>query len=337
MYLHPVELKLRHAFTTTHETRQSVWSLIVQLTQDGHAGLGEAVAIRYYGLKIEDMQARLRAIQPWLEAYPLNSPEQFWEDLQMLADAPFLRCALDVAAHDLYGKLHGHKVYERQGLSPKGMPLSNFTIGIAGPEEMLAKMQEQPWPVYKIKLDAEHGLDTVRFLRKHTDATFRIDANTGWTAAQALEYAPQLKELGVEMIEQPLPVDDWEGMAALFPACPLPLIADESCQTEEDVERCHGYFHGINIKLMKCGGLTPAYRMAKRARELGMQVMAGCMTESSVGISAIAQLLSLLDYVDMDGAMLLANDPAEGVWLQDGRAQFPGRPGTGAQLKSERI
>jgi L-alanine-DL-glutamate epimerase-like enolase superfamily enzyme len=162
---------------------------------------------------------------------------------------------------------------------------------------------------------------------------FRIDANTAWTAEQTIVYAPRLKELGVEFIEQPLKADDWEGMKRVFAESVLPVIADESCHGEADVARCYGFFHGVNIKLMKCGGLTPARRMAEHARSLGLKVMVGCMTESSVGISAIAQLLPLLDYVDMDGALLLKEDPAVGVEVRPDVIVFPNRNGTGAALR----
>ena len=172
----------------------------------------------------------------------------------------------------------------------------------------------------------------MRELRRHTGAIFRIDANTAWTAGQTIAFAPELKALGVEFLEQPLKADDWEGMRRVFAECALPVIADESCLTEEDVPRCAGVFHGINIKLTKAGGLTPARRMIARARELGLRVMAGCMTESTVGISAIGQLLPLLDYVDMDGALLIARDIASGVRLERGRAIFPDENGNGVRL-----
>jgi L-alanine-DL-glutamate epimerase-like enolase superfamily enzyme len=198
---------------------------------------------------------------------------------------------------------------------------------------MVQKLNEMPgWPVYKIKLGTPDDLAIVHELRRHTDATFRVDANCGWTADQTIELAPALKELGVEFVEQPLPRDDVEGARRAFERSALPLIADESCITEEDVDQCAGCFHGINIKLVKCGGLAAARRMVSRARELGLQVMAGCMTESTVGISALAQLLPLLDYVDMDGAVLLARDIATGVRLERGKCIYPDENGTGVQL-----
>jgi L-alanine-DL-glutamate epimerase-like enolase superfamily enzyme len=186
--------------------------------------------------------------------------------------------------------------------------------------------------VYKIKLGTADDLGLLRELRRHTDATFRVDANCGWSAEQTIELAAAMKDLGVEFIEQPLPADDLAGGRRAFERSALPLIADESCLTEDDVDRCAECFHGINIKLVKCGGLAAARRMITRARELGLKVMAGCMTESTVGISALAQLLPLLDYIDMDGAALLARDIATGVRLIRGKCIYPDENGTGVQL-----
>jgi L-alanine-DL-glutamate epimerase-like enolase superfamily enzyme len=182
-------------------------------------------------------------------------------------------------------------------------------------------------------LGTPHDLEIVRELRKHTDAIFRVDANCAWTADEAIRNSPALKELGVEFIEQPLPPDRWDDMKRVYRESALPVIADESCQVEPDVERCLGHFHGINVKLVKCGGLTPARRMIQRAGQLGLKTMVGCMTESTVGISAIGQLLPLLDYVDMDGALLLARDIATGVRIERGRIHFPEENGCGVRLR----
>ena len=195
-------------------------------------------------------------------------------------------------------------------------------------------MKEKPWPVYKIKVGVENDIEMVTELRKHTDAVFRVDANAGWTLEQALQKIPVLKDLGVELVEQPLAKEDWDGMKILFERSPLPLLADESCVVEQDVEKCHGHFHGINIKLTKCSGITPARRMITRAKELGLTVMIGCMNESSVGTAAIAQLAPMLDYVDMDGPLLLAEDIAEGVKFDFGTILFNDLPGLGIKVQS---
>jgi L-alanine-DL-glutamate epimerase-like enolase superfamily enzyme len=333
LFIHAHDLQLRHTFRIAHGARDMQPTMIVALRDGELQGLGEATATKYYGLSVGQMVVTLERLRRQIEGTQMESPEQYWEALSpWLKDHPFEQCALDVAAHDLFGQRKGLPLYKIWGLSADRLPMTNYTIGIGPVEEMIARITETPWPLYKIKLGTDHDMEILRELRKHTHATFRIDANTAWTADQVLKYAPELIDLGVEFIEQPLPPDDWKGQQRLFEHCPLPIIADESCQKEEDVEKCQGYFHGINIKLMKCGGLTPARRMIANARSLGMKVMVGCMTESTVGISAIAHLLPMLDYVDMDGPLLLKEDIAKGVCIHDGKVHFPGRPGTGAEL-----
>jgi L-alanine-DL-glutamate epimerase-like enolase superfamily enzyme len=280
------------------------------------------------------MARALDALRSQIEAAEIDDPTAFWQQLQpALRDNPFAHCALDQAAHDLWGKLRGEPVWKLWGLALDSAPASDYTIGIDSIDVMVAKLNEFPdWPIYKIKLGTDRDLEIVRQLRRHTKATFRVDANCGWTAEQTIANAPELKALGVEFIEQPLPADRWAEMERVRAESALPIVADESCIVESDVARCAGKFHGINIKLVKCGGLTPARRMIAQARELGLSVMVGCMTESTVGISAIAQLLPLLDYVDMDGAVLLARDIARGVTLDRGVCRYSDRPGTGVEL-----
>ncbi len=236
--------------------------------------------------------------------------------------------------HDLFARMAGKKLYEVFGGSTYPLPLTNFTIGLDDVPTMLEKMQQTPWPIYKIKLGTPHDIEIVRALRKHTDAIFRVDANGAWTADQTVERASELKSLGVEWIEQPLPANDQEGMKKVFRHSALPVFADESCCIESDVERCRGPVsrHQHQTDEMRRPH-PPHLRMIRKARTLDMQVMVGCMTESSVGISAIAQLLPLIDYVDMDGALLLENDPATGVTIDAGKIHFSGEPGTGARLR----
>jgi len=193
-------------------------------------------------------------------------------------------------------------------------------------------MKDLPWPIYKIKLGTKNDLQIVKELRKHSNSIFRIDANCGWTVSETIKNSIELKKLGVEFIEQPLAIEDWKGSKFLLNNSHLPIIADESCVIESDIEKCFDHFHGVNIKLMKCGGLTPAKRMLKKAKLLGLTTMVGCMTESSVGISAIAHLAPILDYIDMDGALLLKNDIATGVTLENGTIVFSELTGTGVLI-----
>ncbi len=335
LVLRKISLPLRHPFTIAHGTSLVQENLVVELREGNVSGYGEGASSHAYkAFTAESMQADLESARAAIERERLDDPSALWDRLlPALGHNRFALCALDEAAHDLWGKQQAQPVWKLWGLALRNLPLSNYTIGIDTIEIMLRKMREfDGWPIYKIKLGTPNDLAIVRELRRHTDATFRVDANCAWTAEQTLALAPELEKLGVEFIEQPLPRDGWEGMREVFRRCPLPVMADESCLVEEDVPRCAGHFHGINIKLTKAGGLTPARRMIRRARELGLKVMVGCMTESSVGISAIAQLLPLLDYVDMDGATLISRDVATGVKVEKGRAIYPEVNGNGVKL-----
>ena len=227
-------------------------------------------------------------------------------------------------------------VYELWGLQAEKLPPSNYTIGIDEVDVMVDKLREFPgWPVYKIKLGTRNDLEIVRQLRRHTAAVFRVDANCGWDVQETIDNSRVLKDLNVEFIEQPLSAERLGDMPRVYAESALPLVADESCIVESDVPKCQGRFHGVNIKLVKCGGLTPARRMIASAREMGMKVMVGCMTESTVGISAIAQLLPLLDFVDMDGAALLAEDIASGATVERGICRYADENGCGVRLIAE--
>lgn len=327
------DLALKHTFTIAHQSRDIQDTVIVKLEDKGFYGLGETTTNPFYGMTQENICMSLEASRRVVETEPWETPEQLWEICkEIFVDNPFAQCALDMAAWDLYTKKRGKKLYEYLNLNPKAIPLTNFTIGIDSVDKMIAKMKEVDWPLYKIKLGTDHDLEIIRELRKHTDAPFRIDANCAWTAEQAIEYAVELKKLNVEFMEQPLGKDDLVGMKEVFKYSKLPVIADESCIVESDVKKCHGLFHGINVKLVKAGGITPGLRMIKEAKKLGMKTMVGCMTESSVGITAIAHIAPLLDYVDMDGAMLLKKDIARGVIITAESVIFPEGNGIGAEL-----
>jgi L-alanine-DL-glutamate epimerase-like enolase superfamily enzyme len=334
MRTHQFDLKLRHPFTISRGTVTVQPTLIVELDDGRHQGYGEATTNDYYGMTMPRMLDALERVRSVVESIETIDPPELWNKLAaQLSDVPFALCALDQAAYDLWGKQQGEPVYRLLGLSTENNPASDFTIGIDSVDRMIAKLREVPgWPIYKVKLGTENDLAIVEKLREQTSAVIRVDANCGWTVQETIDNSRRLKELGVEFIEQPLPADNWEGAKRVYEESALPIIADESCIAVEDVDRCAGHFHGINIKLVKCGGITPARRMISRARELKMKVMIGCMTESTVGISAIAQLLPLLDYVDMDGAALLSSDIAKGVEVIDGVCHYPTENGSGVTL-----
>lgn len=326
-------LELKNTFRISHTSRDFQPTLIVELSDGKHTGYGEAAATSYYGVTVEGMAKKIMSLENVILEHLHKSPEELWEiTAPFLKDNSFAQCALDIAMHDLHAKRNNMPLYKMWGLSLMDIPLSNYTIGIDTAEKMIQKIEEFPWPLYKIKLGTDHDVELIEELRKHTDAVFRVDANAAWTAEQTIENSVLLKDLNVEFLEQPLSVKDEQGMAEVYVNSVLPVIADESCIAEADVDKCARYFHGINIKLTKCGGLTPARRMISRGRELGLKIMVGCMTESTVGISAIGHLLPLLDYVDMDGGMLIKNDIADGVKVYDSKTHFPDRNGTGVEL-----
>ena len=238
LHLHTFDLALSSPFRIAHGVRTVQPTLIVGLEADGHLGLGEATATSYYGKKVEDMLQVLERLRTDIEAETIDSPESFWARMYPRLKAhPFELCALDVAAHDLFARQAGKPLYQSWGLAPSKAPLTNYTIGIGPIDEMVAKIKERPWPVYKVKLGTDHDLEIIEALRAVTDARFRVDANTAWTAEQTIALAPKFKDLGVEFLEQPLKADDWEGAQAVFQRSALPIIADESCQLEPDIEQ----------------------------------------------------------------------------------------------------
>lgn len=328
-------LTLKHPFTIARESHTVQPSLIVELQSEGYSGFGEATSNPYYKITVHSMQQNLEKVLPFIESVKKETPEEFWQKAhQFLQHDMFALCALDMAYNDWYARKQGKKLYELWGYSIAKNPLTDYTIGIDTIEKMVSKMKELPWPIYKIKLGTPEDIAIVKELRQHTDAIFRIDANCAWTVSESLHNAIELKKIGVEFLEQPLQADNWEGHKELFEKSVLPIIADESCIVEVDVTKCYHYFHGVNIKLVKCGGLTPARRMISNAKKLGLKTMVGCMTESTVGISAIAHLLPDLDFADMDGGLLLAKDIATGITLKEGVIHYSDLNGTGVTLLS---
>ena len=325
-----ISLPFKHPFTISKGTKTHQPSLIVQLEHRGVIGYGEAPAITYYDITVEQMIQDLEQKKALIERFAFTDPERYWHYLHhLIPKNPFLVCALDMAAWDIYGKMRGLPLYRLWKGDPAQSPLTDYTIGIDTIPRMIEKIQERPWPIYKVKVGTPDDLAMLRAIRSETPARLRVDANAGWTLTQALELLPALEELGVELIEQPLAKDDWSDMLVLRAASRIPLYADESCVVEADVEKCAVAFHGINIKLTKCSGLTPARRMIKQARALGMKVMVGSMNESTIGSAAIAHLLPFIDEVDMDGPLLLAEDIAQGLFYESGRVRLPQSPGLG--------
>jgi L-alanine-DL-glutamate epimerase-like enolase superfamily enzyme len=327
-------LKFRHPFTISKGTKTHQPTLIVELEHRGIKGYGEAPAIAYYNIPVEKMIEDLERKKTFVEKFAFTDPERYWHYLHhLIPQNHFLVCALDIAAWDLYGKMKGQPLYKLWKGDTSNNPITDYTIGIDTVEKMVAKLKEKPWPIYKIKVGTADDIVNVKALRENTDAVLRVDANAGWDLDTALKLIPQLKDLGVEYVEQPLAKDDWEGMKVLYKESSLPLYADEACVYEADVEKCKDHFHGVNIKLTKCSGITPARRMIQKAKELGMKVMIGCMNESTIGSAAVAHLLPFIDHVDMDGPLLLEEDLATGIGYDYGKISYSDEPGLGIEYK----
>lgn len=326
-------LPFRYPFTISKGTKTHQPTLLVALGFGGITGFGEAPAIAYYDIPIEKMVADIEAKKKMIEGFSFTHPDRYWHYLHhLLPDNHFLVAALDMAAWDVFGQLKRQPLYAMWNTNPENAPLTDYTIGIDSVDKMVAKLQEKPWPVYKVKLGTREDLSIMEALRKQTDARFRVDANGGWTLEEAMELLPLLTKMNVELVEQPLAKDDWEGMKVLYEQSPIPLMADESCVYEQDVKKCQGFFHGINIKLTKCSGITPALRMIAAAKVLGLKTLLGCMNESSVGTAALAHLAPQVDYLDADGPLLLEEDLAVGLTYDSGRLIPSPMPGLGISL-----
>jgi L-alanine-DL-glutamate epimerase-like enolase superfamily enzyme len=304
---------------------------------DGVEGWGEAAPNRFYGETADTALAALERLRPIVEAMdPWHLEDVEAEMNRALRFNGSVKSAVSAALHDLAGKRLGVPIYRLFGLDPAKAPLSSFTIAIAASEAELRERvaQAAEYPVLKVKLGTDHDEAIIRTVRDAApDKILRVDANAAWTAKQALRMIDILLQCGVEYVEQPLPAHDLEGTRFVRERSPLPVICDESCVTAADIAGLVGVADGINIKLSKCGGLREALKMIATARSHGMLVMAGCMIETSLGISAAAHFAPLLDYADFDGAALLADDPYTGATIARGVIAIPDAPGLGVRAR----
>jgi L-Ala-D/L-Glu epimerase len=328
------QLPFKNPFTISKGTKTHQSTIVIAIEHNGLNGYGEAPEISYYNLPIDKTVIELSNKKRELESFSFSHPEIFWLFLnQLFPNNSFLVCALDMAAWDLYGKIVNQPLHQILSLNIDKAPITDFTIGIDSIEKMQVKILAMPWPVYKIKLGTNHDVEIIQALREVTASPFRIDANAAWTLQDAIGKIKVLSTLNIEFIEQPLAKDNWNDMRILFQQSELPLFADEACIAESDVEKCIGHFHGINIKLTKCGGITPALRMIKKAKNLGLKVMLGCMNENTIGSAALAHLSPLVDYLDMDGPLLLREDLATGLEIKNGKFTLDAKPGLGFDFK----
>lgn len=326
-------LAFEYPFTISKGTKTHQPIFVVELEWRGIKAYGEAPAISYYGITVDQMADDLTAKIKFVESFSFTEPKRFWHFLHHLFPKnPFLVCALDMAGWDLFAKIRNKPLYTIWNLTTIQSPITDYTIGIDDSEVMLEKINNHPAPVYKIKVGNEDDLQTLVNIRKATNAILRIDANAGWQFEQAKNMLPVLEEIGIELIEQPFAKDAFEETKLFAQMTEIPIVADESCVGLADIEKCIGVFDAINIKLTKSSGITPAIDMIKRARQHGLKIMLGTMNESTIGTAALAHLAPMVDYLDADGPLLLKEDLASGITYTDFHLIPSALPGLGIQV-----
>jgi L-alanine-DL-glutamate epimerase-like enolase superfamily enzyme len=305
--------------------------LLISIEHEGHVGWGEAAPASYYGQTLESVEEVLAESRSMLGSDPVAIDMVLDRLEERFGDQSAALAAVDGALHDLAGKLLGKPVWQWLGLDSSNLPLSSMTIGIDDLESIGQKVREAAaYPILKVKLGTEVDEEILVMVRREApDKLLRVDANGAWSSGEVLEHCRRLARFNLELIEQPTSPGDNEALPALRSEGIGPLMADESCVGIDDVEKCVGLFDGITIKLSKCGGIRRGLEMIRMARRLGLSVMLGCMVETSVGIGSAAQLASLADYVDLDGHLLLADDPFEGIGGYEGKLTLTDRPGLG--------
>ena len=324
-------LTLRHTFRIAREASEKRENVLLTLTdEDGVCGFGEAAPSGYYGQTAESVRERLGRMSGSDFAKPFLRAEILERAGRILGEHRSALAAVDLALHDWFAKRLGVPLYRLFGLDPKQTPLTSFTIGLSEGDELLGKLEEVgDYPLLKLKLGTDRDREIVSTVRRQTSVPLWVDANGAWSFDDAREKIPWLADCGVELLEQPLPAEDLEGLRRLTEVSSLPIIADESARTAKDVLRLRGCVHGINVKLSKCGGLSEVLTMIQLARAQNMKVMLGCFIETSLGITAAAHLSPLVDYADLDGHLLIIDDPFSGVEVREGRLILPDRPGIG--------
>ena len=338
LQVEPVRVETAHPFRIARETKKTRDIFVVSLEADGVTGIGEAAPQAFYGEDAMTVRAAINAIGRLIDTDPsdvqarLNQPgEDLYERLRPHAS---VRAALDMALWDHRGRREGAPVWKLIGADPRRMPLTSYTIGFDRPEVIDAKVDAAgPYRILKVKVGLPGDIEIVDRVIARSGKTVRVDANEGWDIDTAIEKTMELFRRGVEFCEQPIAHDDEDGLRQLKRLSPLPIVLDESIVDAEDVERRHDQGHAINIKLMKCGGITPALEMVRAARARGLRVMIGCMLESSLGVTAAAHLGPLADWADLDGHLLLAEDPCEGAQVAEGKLVLPEGPGLGVRRR----
>jgi L-alanine-DL-glutamate epimerase-like enolase superfamily enzyme len=327
-----LELKTRYEFRIAHGAHREYRNVLVRLEHEGITGLGEGSASHYYGESFETMRVALAAWAPLLGEDPFAL-----DAIEARLDATLMgngsaRAALEMALHDWIGKKLGLPVWRLLGLEAAAAPVSCVTLGMASAEEMERKLDDvADFPAIKVKLGAPGDVENLKRVRRRFPGRLQVDANAAWNAADAVRVLREIEPLGIELVEQPVARGDLDGLRWVRDRSPIPVFADESCHRLPDVALLAGRVDGINLKIMKTGGIREMLRMIHAARAHGMKVMLGSMVESSLGLTAAAQVAPLADYLDLDGHWLLAADPFDGAPRERGRIVLGDRPGLGVE------
>jgi L-alanine-DL-glutamate epimerase-like enolase superfamily enzyme len=330
----PYELFLKHKFTIAKFSRSSTPIMLVQIAHEGYTGYGGASMVPYMGETLETATALLNKIDVNQLNYPFDF-ETIIDYLDSLTPGnPAIKAAIDIALHDLNGKLRGKPCWQLIKSDPSLMPVTSFTIGIDTKEIVMQKVKEaQGLKVIKVKLGRDSDKELIQTIRSITNVPLYVDANQGWTEKEkSLEFIYWLKDQGVQLIEQPMLKTNVDGNAWLTRHSPIPIIGDEAVQRLADVEAAHGVYHGINIKLMKSAGMYEAQQMIIKARQLGLKILIGCMSETSCATLAAAALAPQCDWADLDGPLLTTNNPFKTPELVDGKWILNNKPGLGLSV-----
>lgn len=329
------DLHQKRPFKVSYGAYSQQRCVIVRLADQGQQGFGEATVFAAYGVRETILIEALERARKAIRGVAFTTPQALRAlYLPLIGHCPFACAAIDAAAWDLYGRIADRPVREMLGLAQAPIPPSAYSIGLEDVEETAHRAAEmRDWPIIKLKLGDQWDIARVRAVRAVTDAVLRVDANGGWSVEETVEKARQLRDLGVESIEQPLPADDWAGMAALKGRSALPIYADEACHSAESFAAALALFDGVTLKTMKLGGITPALDLIARAKAAGRQVALGCMPESTIGVSSTVQIASLADQLDIDSIVLIREDLAEGVRLERGLVRPTALPGLGFEIR----
>ncbi len=326
----PIDLKLATPFRIARNVQYTSPNVIVQVNADNYTGYGEASPSEYYGESQETVLACVALFAGNLGDDPFQLEDIHRRLDKIIRLHPSAKAAVDMALYDIIGQQLGVPIYKLLGLNPARTPHTSFTIGLDTPRQMAKKaLLAKEYPILKVKVGTRHDLEILKAIRDVSNATIRVDANAGWTPKEAIRIITALAPYNIEFVEQPVAAQDLTGLKLVRENVPLPIIADESCVTLEDIPRVAECADGINIKLMKCGGINQALKMIAAARSHNLRIMLGCMIESSLAVTAAAHLTPLVDYADLDGHLLIDNDPYEGVQIENGKLVLPDRPGLG--------